>query len=201
MTRYSIRDILGHFVTPKSRRGDMCPHACCRGRRVHPDKFPVILKPRMLRQASDDELADHYGRYAGNAKAQRQVVRELERRDNAVIRARGAKDRAAARKYERQSAIEDEILAAENATRGNLFNKAGQRKGITERALFTGSEANAHRYASEELLRYWETHARPSAGRMSGNATVRRRAHAASNAGRTGRTGGRAGGSVYRDIY
>ena len=59
MARYNIRDLIGHFVKPRSAQGKMCPHACCRNRRVHPANMPVILPSRLLGRASDDEPLGH----------------------------------------------------------------------------------------------------------------------------------------------
>jgi len=39
---YSVRDLLGHFVRPRSARGKMCPHACCRNKRVHPATYAEV---------------------------------------------------------------------------------------------------------------------------------------------------------------
>lgn len=52
------------------------------------------------------------------------------------------------------------VLEAEDATRGNLLNKAGRAAGIDAASLFTGNRARARKYASEELLRWWEQHPR-----------------------------------------
>lgn len=187
---YSIRDLLGHFVKPRSARGKMCPHACCRNKRVHPANFPVILPTQLLRRASDDELANHYGRHGDNDRVRAQVLREMERRDQAEARRKASSQRAAARKFERQEQVETAILAAEHSTRGNMLNAKGRRAGISERTLFTGSEAHAMRYASEELLRHWETNPRPTARNMSSNPAVVRKARSQSNMGRSGRHGG-----------
>jgi hypothetical protein len=62
MARYNVRDMIGHFVKPRRAEGRMCPHACCRGHRVHPDNYPVILPSRLLRRASDYDLAEHFDR-------------------------------------------------------------------------------------------------------------------------------------------
>jgi len=151
----------------------------------------------MLREATQEELMEHLGRYGTNDKSARQVVRELERRDLADKRRAGAKDRQAARRIERQELIEHEIRRAEAATNGYMVNKAGQRRGVTDVSLFTGSEARALRYASPELLRYWESHPRPSAGLTSANPRVVARARARSDVGRSRHDGG----SLYRGIY
>jgi hypothetical protein len=71
----------------------MCPHACCRGYRVHPGNYPVILPNKLLRRASDFDLADHYdqvtrGHTAADRRAELQIIHEMERRDRAAEEAR-----------------------------------------------------------------------------------------------------------------
>lgn len=197
MARYNVRDLLGHFVRPKSLRGDMCPHKCCRNKRVHPENFPVILSRRMLRYSTDEELAQHSLRYKDNEKVQAQVYQEMDRRDDLAMRkrqsAKARKERAAARKIERQEYLDHEINRAEAATNGYMLNDKARRAGVSERSLFTGSEARAIRYASPELLRYWETNPRPSAGMLSSNPRVIRAARARSDIGRSGNYFGYAG--------
>lgn len=53
-------------------------------------------------------------------------------------------------------------LAAENATRGNLVTREGQARGIDPVRLFSGPEAYARRWASDELKAWWDTHGRPT---------------------------------------
>ena len=85
---YSVRDLLGHFVKPCSMKGKMCPHACCRNKRVHPVNMPVILPSKVLRRASDEDLAAHFDRVQGDSRkderARAQVLHEMERRDAAA---------------------------------------------------------------------------------------------------------------------
>jgi hypothetical protein len=172
MARYSIRDLIGHFVAPRSAEGKMCPHACCRNRRVHPANMPVILPSRLLRRATDDDLAAHYGRVQGDSyreeRARAQVLHEMQRRDDEA-KAKG--NRAAAR-YSRQleqaDAVEASYIAAENATRGNMLNRKGRAHDINPRALITGREDTFRRYASDELMEYYATHHRPTAAAFRG---------------------------------
>lgn len=56
--------------------------------------------------------------------------------------------------------VATEQLAAEEATNGYLVNKAGERAGVHGWDLFTGPEATARKYASDELRAYWQTHGR-----------------------------------------
>ena len=75
---------------PVTRDGDaeVCPHACCRNKRVHPVNMPVILPSKVLRRASDEDLAAHFDRVQGDSRkderARAQVLHEMERRDAAA---------------------------------------------------------------------------------------------------------------------
>jgi hypothetical protein len=51
-------------------------------------------------------------------------------------------------------------LNAEGETRGFLLSKAGERAKINPRSLFVGPESRARKYASPELLSYWQDHGR-----------------------------------------
>lgn len=51
-----------------------------------------------------------------------------------------------------------EWLQAEEATRGNLLNRAGRAKGIDPVSLWSGPSARARKYASDELKQWWEDH-------------------------------------------
>jgi hypothetical protein len=178
MARYDIRDLIGHFVAPRRAKGKMCPHACCRGHRVHPANYPVILPNRLLRRASDDDLAEHYDKAAGPKaeQARAQILHEMQRRDEQAIkrhdRALEHKRRVFAKRLERAEEIDRLWLEAENATRGNMLNKAGRAADIDERSLFTGPESRARRYASEELLNHWQSHPRPTAAYFQGKSTT-----------------------------
>jgi SPP1 gp7 family putative phage head morphogenesis protein len=49
---------------------------------------------------------------------------------------------------------------AEDLMHGHMLNKAAQKAGINPRSLFTGPESRARKYASEDLLEYFERHGR-----------------------------------------
>lgn len=51
-------------------------------------------------------------------------------------------------------------LAAENDTRGVLVTREGQAAGVDPASLFTGSEARARKWASEELKAWWDKNGR-----------------------------------------
>ena len=169
---YNVRDLLGHFVKPRSERDHMCKHACCRNKRVHPENMPVILPNKLLRRASDDDLMAHYQRVQGDSKkdqrARAQVLHEMQRRDDEAK----AKDTRAAMKYsaqlERADTVEASYVAAENATRGNMVNNRGRSRGVNPRTLITGRESDFERYASDELKEYYSTRHRPTARSFTG---------------------------------
>jgi hypothetical protein len=175
---YNVRDLLGHFVKPRSREDKMCPHACCKNKRVHPANFPVILPGALLRKASDDELADHWGKH-DDPRVRKQVLGELDRRDRAAelrrARASGAKSRRSDRQYAQAQAVEAAIMSAERDTNGNMLNRRARAAGIDERSLFTGSEERARRYASEELLNHWRRNPRPTRANLAAEPTTRQR--------------------------
>lgn len=53
---------------------------------------------------------------------------------------------------ERRTAQADEVCI------GYLVNKAGRSKGLTARDLFTGPADRAYRYATRELIDFWQAH-------------------------------------------
>jgi 8-oxo-dGTP pyrophosphatase MutT (NUDIX family) len=55
-----------------------------------------------------------------------------------------------------QDHAELSFLKAEAETRGVLLNRAARDAGVSSRSLFTGPESRARKYASEELLSYWQ---------------------------------------------
>lgn len=174
MARYATRDMIGHFVSPASAAGKMCPHACCRNRRVHPENYPVILPSKLLRRASDADLAKHYDS-TDNEAARAQVLYEMERRDQAEASRRARREAYAQRLFnqrvEREEAVEWSYTRAEDATNGYMLNRAGNAAGVSPRSLFTGSETRARRYASEELLNHWQENPRPTAAMHRGQDT------------------------------
>jgi hypothetical protein len=181
--RYDVRDLLGHWVAPKARASGMCPHACCRNRRVHPDNFPVIMPKGLLHRATDRELWNHVSKY-GHSRPEagevgEQVIGELTRREEkqtraALTRQRRAHHRAT-KDMEFRAHEENQWLAAEKQTSGVMLNRAGKAAGIDERSLFTGPESRVRKYASPELLNYFETNPRVSRAEFMGGAGEQRR--------------------------
>lgn len=153
MARYNIRDWLGHWVKPRTAGGKPCPHACCRGRRQHPPNFPVILGRDTLRAASDQQLAEHYAKHAGNGNARRQIEAEMNRRDRADERRKAAAGRSAARRMAADSERHRRLIDAEAATKGYMVTERGRARGITDWQVLTRKDV-ARRYGSDELLAY-----------------------------------------------
>lgn len=188
---YNRRDLIGHWICKTQPEQRMCTHACCRGKRVHPANMPVILPSRLLRRASDDDLAEHYRRVSRDDSpddevARAQVLYEMDRRDRVNAARREQEERRAeaelrrrdrwsankaADRMEREALAESAYVVAEYETRGNMLNKRGRAAGISDRSLFTGPESRARAYASEELLEHWRTHPRPTAAMFAGRDT------------------------------
>ena len=128
--------------------------------RAHPENYPVVKRNRYLRHASDKDLAAFYERHQGDSPrdeaARDQVLAEAQRRDLAQERRERTEERRrqryTARRMQRAEAVQEAWLAAESGTKGNILNRRGREAGVNERTLFTGPEARARKYASEELL-------------------------------------------------
>jgi hypothetical protein len=88
------------------------------------------------------------------------------------------RERARRRRRNAEQEHRDEVyrqwLAAEAATNGYLLNRAGQRSGIDERSLFTGPESRVLKYASAELIEWFQCHPRPTRVWWFGSAATRR---------------------------
>jgi hypothetical protein len=111
-----------------------------------------------LRNLTDDELCTLYGT-AGEA-TQEAIRRECDRRDLRDRKRAHVKARWDAAVTEWLDYAHAQWLAAEHTCRGHLLNKAGHSAGIDPRDLWTGPTARAARYASEELLDFWDAHPR-----------------------------------------
>jgi hypothetical protein len=104
---YNRRDLFAHWVRREQPAGKPCGHACCRGYRSHPEGYPVTLPARVLRGASDDQLAKHYAKCpAGKPRCRDQVLHELNRRDKASERREATEERRERDYYERLDAEE-----------------------------------------------------------------------------------------------
>jgi hypothetical protein len=88
------------------------------------------------------------------------------------------RERARRRRRNAEQEYRDEVYrqwrAAEAATNGYLLNRAGQRRGIDERSLFAGPESRVLKYASAELIEWFQSHPRPTRVSWFGSAAARR---------------------------
>ena len=184
--RYNLRDQLGHYVVRADAAQRPCHHRCCEGKRVHPDNLPVRLDRRYLRTLSPDELEEELSQYQHFADSREEgfldVLAEVDRREHSAKLADARKMRARERRQLRESEYQDEVyrqwLTAEAETNGYMLNKAGRAAGISDRSLFTGPESRVAKYASRELLDYFDSHPRPTRASWFGSA-AKRRAHLA----------------------
>ena len=87
-------------------------------------------------------------------------------------------ERARRRRQDAEQEYRDEVhrqwLAAEAATNGFMLNQAGRRSGIDERSLFVGPESRVRKYASPELIEWFQSHPRPTRVSWFGSASARR---------------------------
>jgi hypothetical protein len=179
---YNERDRFGHFVAPATAANRNCPHRCCRDRHPHPDKLPVKLDRQVLRGMGSDELErelEHYFHYRDTREGGAlQIAAEIDRRSESARKADARKLRASQRRQAAESEYRDEVyrqwLAAENATNGYMLNREGKRRDIDERTLFTGPESRVAKYASPELVEFFEANPRPTRASWFGSARSRR---------------------------
>ena len=64
-----------------------------------------------------------------------------------------------------------------------MLSKEGKRKGIDERTLFTGSESRVRKYASPELIEFFDAHPRPTRARFDAQRRGERREYQERKAG------------------
>lgn len=176
MARYDRRDLFKHWIRREQQPNRPCTHACCRGYRPHPEHYPVVMPARYLRNASEADLAEHYGRCPeGRPACRDQVLAELHRRDQLDERREARRRARTARWSDRRALRETEqeriYLEADAATKGNMLNRRGREAGIDERTLFRGPESRVRKYGSEELLNYFEENPRPTEAYFRGEDT------------------------------
>lgn len=144
--------------------------------RPHPENWPVHLPSRQLRSATEDQLLAFYNAHQGDRPADRQardqVMYEMQRRDISAELRNEAEQRRQVRysasRRDRAAVIENQYVQAEAATNGFMLNRRGLEAHIEPRSLFTGPESRARKYASEELLEYWEHNPRPTQAMFEG---------------------------------
>jgi hypothetical protein len=108
-----------------------------------------------LRAAADEDLATWY--QDGDEADRRAALGEADRRNRreAARRERG-EERAAW-----ESGAYAQYLQADAELRGNLVNRRGMAAGIDDWSLWSGTEARALAYATEELRLWWQDPAHP----------------------------------------
>ncbi len=98
--------------------------------------------------------------------------------EESALRAAGRSERARRRRQDAEQEYRDEVyrqwLAAEAATNGFMLNQAGRYRGIDERSLFVGPESRVRKYASAELIEWFQFHPRPTRVSWFGSAAARR---------------------------
>ena len=104
----------------------------------------------------------------------RRTIDRSESARTAVERRERARRRRQAAEQEYQDEVYRQWRAAEAATNGYMLNRAGQREGIDERSLFAGPESRVRKYASPELIEWFESHPRPTRVSWFGSASARR---------------------------
>jgi hypothetical protein len=178
VARYDRRDLFRHWIHKDQPASRPCTHACCRGFRAHPEHYPVARRNAYLKYASDEDLAEFYSRQRDDEAGQvarDQVIAEANRRDLRDERRQAADERRrsryAARRVYRAEELDRLWAEAEAGTKGNMLNRRGREAGVNERTLFTGTEARARKYASDELLEWWEHHPRPTEAYFEGRDT------------------------------
>lgn len=92
----------------------------------------------------------------------------------ATARGERARRRREAAEQEYRDEVYRQWRAAEAATNGYMLNRAGQRDGIDERSLFAGPESRVRKYASPELIEWFQSHPRPTRVSWFGSASARR---------------------------
>lgn len=165
MSLYNIRDLFGHFVRPRSREGRLCPHKCCRGKRIHPRDEPLIANKALLRAMNDDDFVKLLqGIDWTDTRDVQDILKEAERRERrqlaAYRRTRDRAERARMQRLDFEIEIEAKFLAAEHATRGDMLSRAGKAAKVDPRTLFYGRADVARKYASEELNDWFDRHGR-----------------------------------------
>lgn len=118
-----------------------------------------------------EDLLDLYNEAtaSNDPKAVAFVGKELEKRDRQMAGYRGTGYTREQLRGMYAEYVEHEFLAAEAAANGFLLNEEGRRAGISPRSLFTGTEARARKYASDDLLWYWADSPRLSFDAFAGD--------------------------------
>lgn len=121
---------------------------------------------------ASEDLQDFYTEAvtANDPKAIKWASDELTRRERQEAGYRGTGYTRAELRARYEEYVDREWMAAEEYSNGFMVNDDGRRAGVTARGLFTGSEARAYRYATDEVKYYWQDHPRLSFDGFIGDA-------------------------------
>ena len=118
------------------------------------------------------EMADEAAFAKRRGGAGREQARLERARPEQARLERARRRRAAEQEY--RDEVYRQWRAAEAATNGYMLNRVGRSLGIDERSLFTGPEARVVKYASAELIEWFQAHPRPTRVTWFGSAAARR---------------------------
>jgi hypothetical protein len=133
-----------------------------------------MSKMSTYRTLTDEALANVYA--TGSEVEQKAVLAEMARRDRRDAQKATDKVRWAQVKNEWLLIAEAQHNAAEAATNGYMLSAAGREAGISTFDLWTGSDAQAAKFASEELLEHWESNPRLTVSAFQAQQRADRRA-------------------------
>lgn len=98
--------------------------------------------------------------YADAHGLSREQLLEQERRQLVDVERRPGETRREVVRRAYGELLHLQLIAAEQTTRGHLLKPEARAKGIDPITLFSGPAARARRWASEDLLRWWQDHPR-----------------------------------------
>lgn len=104
-----------------------------------------------------EDLLDLYNEAtaANDPRARALVGKVLEKRERQMAGYRGTGYTREQLRGMYAEYVDQEYRAAEEAANWFLLNEEGRRAGISPKSLFTGTEARARKYASDDLMWYW----------------------------------------------
>jgi hypothetical protein len=111
---------------------------------------------------------------AANREPDSRAAANREPDSGAAARRERARRRREAAEQEYRDEVYRQWRAAEAATNGFMLSRARQHRGIDERSLFTGPESRVLKYASAELIEWFQSHPRPTRVSWFGSAPARR---------------------------
>jgi hypothetical protein len=160
------------FDTGRPTRSQLTSVSRAVGGLAAAEKISAVRKPRYDRRYAQSRRARKW--FPGPAGAWRWYVATSEtavsRLPTPAEQMMQAQRASEDRKYrpprrslrrEREELIDFAYREAEEAVGQAISTWAMAEAGITGRSLFTGTEARARKWASEELLRHWDDHPRP----------------------------------------